>query len=90
MPLSEIRLKRALWRAHHRGTKEADMLVGGFADRWLEQLGEAEFAWFEALLEEQDVDILAWAFGKAEAPEPMRGPMLERLKALDYIRLSPR
>ena len=22
--------KRTLWRAHHRGTKEADMLVGGF------------------------------------------------------------
>ena len=25
-------LKRLAWRAHHRGTKEADMLIGGFFD----------------------------------------------------------
>ena len=57
--------KRTLWRAHHRGIKEADMLVGGFADRWLAEMDEAGQRWFEALLEEQDVDILAWAFGTA-------------------------
>jgi antitoxin CptB len=86
----DIAMKRALWRAHHRGTKEADMLVGGFADRWLAGLDAAGFAWFEALLEEQDVDILAWAFGKAEPPEALRGVHMERLMQLDYIRLVPR
>jgi antitoxin CptB len=88
--ISEVQMKRALWRAHHRGTKEADMLVGGFADRWLAGMDAADFAWFEMLLEEQDVDILAWAFGKAAAPARLQGPMMERLTALDYIRLAPR
>lgn len=90
MPLPEPALKRALWRAHHRGTKEADMLVGGFADRWLAEMTADEFRWFEALLDAQDVDILAWAFGKAEPPPELAGPMVERLRALDYIRLAPR
>jgi len=88
--ISEVQMKRALWRAHHRGTKEADMLVGGFAERWLATMDDAEFAWFEALLEEQDVDIMAWAFGKADVPEALQGVMMERLMSLDYIRLVPR
>jgi antitoxin CptB len=83
---ADLRRKRALWRAHHRGTKEADLVVGGFADTWLHALDDAGFAWFEALLEEQDVDILAWAFGTATPPPAFDGPLMERLKALDYIR----
>lgn len=90
MAISEVRRKRAHWRAHHRGTKEADMLVGGFADRWLTELDEPGFTWFEALLEEQDVDIMAWAFGKAEPPEPLKGALMERLMRLDYVRLVSR
>ena len=31
-------------------------------------------AWFEALLEEQDVDIMAWAMGTAPVPERLAGP----------------
>lgn len=83
----EFRLKRAWWRATHRGTKEADMLVGGFAARYLGTMSASELAWFEALLEEQDVDILAWAFGTAEPPAELAGPMLERLQARDYVEL---
>lgn len=64
------------------------MLVGGFADRWLEVLDEPGLAWFEALLAEQDVDILAWAFGTADVPPAFHGPMLDRLRALDYIVLD--
>jgi antitoxin CptB len=37
------------------------------------------------MLEEQDVDILAWASGTAEAPERYQGPMLDALRKLDYI-----
>ncbi|QMW21699.1 succinate dehydrogenase assembly factor 2 [Sandaracinobacteroides saxicola] len=87
---ADLALKRTLWRAHHRGTKEADMLVGGFADRYLPTMTAEERAWFDALLEEQDVDIMAWAFAKAPAPPAFHGPMLDRLMALDYIRLVPR
>lgn len=88
--IDELALKRAKWRADHRGTKEADMLVGGFATRYLEGMTADEFLWFDRLLHEQDVDILAWAFGQSDAPDGFQGPMLERLRALDYIDLPRR
>ncbi|WP_448580221.1 FAD assembly factor SdhE [Thermaurantiacus sp.] len=77
--------KRAHWRAHHRGTKEADLLLGGFADRYLAAMSDKELAWFEALLAEQDVDILAWAFGTARPPQSLDGALMAKLRALDFI-----
>ena len=81
-------LKRLAWRAHHRGTKEADLLVGGFFDAHHESWGPNDCAIFEAMLDEQDVDIMAWAHGTAEVPERFDGPMIEALKRLDYIRIA--
>jgi len=80
------RLKRLRFRAWHRGTREADMLVGGYFDCWHERWSAPETDWFEAFLEEQDVDILAWAIGTADVPARWQGPMMKRLQELDYIR----
>lgn len=88
--ISDEELRRARWRAEHRGTKEADMLIGGFARQYLGQMTREELTWFEALMEEQDVDIMAWAFGRGSPPEHLQGPMIEKLMKLDYIRLVPR
>jgi len=85
---SEAELKRLHWRAHHRGTREADMLVGGFFDAHHPSWSAAERAQFERMLDEQDVDIMAWAHGTAEPPERFAGPMTEALKKLDYIRVQ--
>jgi len=85
---SEAELKRLHWRAHHRGTREADMLVGGFFDAHCASWSVDERALFTAMLEEQDVDIMAWAHGTAEAPERFAGPMIDALKKLDYIRIA--
>jgi antitoxin CptB len=85
---SDLDLRRLAWRAHHRGTKEADLLIGGFFDAHHDSWGAEDRARFEAILEEQDVDIMAWAHGTAEAPERFAGPMIEALKKLDYIRIA--
>ena len=84
----DAELKRLRWRAHHRGTYEADLLVGGFFDAHHKSWGDADRALFARMLEEQDVDIMAWASGTAEAPERYQGPMLQALKKLDYIPMS--
>ncbi len=72
--LSDADLKRLHWRAHHRGTKEADLLVGGFFDAHHLAWGSHERALFETMLEEQDVDIMAWAHGTAEPRSASKGP----------------
>jgi antitoxin CptB len=85
---SDLDLKRLHWRAHHRGTKEADLLIGGFFDNRHATWDADERALFEAMLEEQDVDIMAWAHGTAEVPDRFEGPMIDALKQLDYIRIA--
>ena len=81
-----VRLKRLRFRAWHRGTKEADLLIGGFFDRHGERWEEEELLRFEALLEEQDVDIMAWAIGTAPPPPRFDGEMMRRMKQLNYIK----
>ena len=77
------------FRAHHRGTREADAMVGGFFDHYSGDWGADEYAWFERLLEEQDVDIIAWALGTQEVDAAFDGPMMTLLKQLDFIALPP-
>ena len=78
-------LKRLAWRAHHRGTREADLLVGGFFDAHHQGWDRRERALFDELLNEQDADILAWAHGTVAPPARFAGPMMEALQRLDYI-----
>jgi antitoxin CptB len=84
---SDPDLKRLAWRAHHRGTREADMLIGGFFDAHHARWSNEERALFEAMLDEQDVDIMAWAHGTRLPPDRFAGPMTDALKKLDYIRV---
>ena len=85
---SDPDLKRLHWRAHHRGTKEADLMIGGFFDAQHASRSAEERVLFEAMLEEQDVDIMAWAHGTANPPERFAGPMIAALQKLDYIRIE--
>lgn len=84
----ETRLKRLRFRAWHRGTKEADLLIGGFFDAHGAGWDEAEILLFETMLEEQDVDIMAWAMGTAEVPARYQGTIMTALKTLSYVPIS--
>lgn len=87
-PALASRLARAKFRAWHRGTREADYMIGGFYDRYHAGWGEAELAWFETLLDEDDVDVMAWAFGVQEAPSHLGGPQLDAMMRLDYVDIA--
>ena len=84
----DIRLKRLHFRSHHRGTKEADLLIGGFFDSAHARWDDAEIALFEELIEEQDVDIMAWAIGMEPAPGRYAGSIVEALKQLNYVPIA--
>ena len=79
------RLARARFRAWHRGTREADYTIGGFYDRYHAGWDESDLEWFEALLEEDDVDILGWAMGAIPPPPKYDGPLMDALKKLDFV-----
>jgi antitoxin CptB len=86
--LTEPDLKRLAWRAHHRGTKEADLMIGGFFDAHYRGWGAEDCGLFSEMLHEQDVDIMSWALGTAPPPERFAGPMIDALRKLDYIRIA--
>lgn len=86
----ETRMKRIAYRAWHRGTREADMMIGGFFDHYGAGLDEPALILFERLLEEQDVDIMAWAMGTQPVPSEFQGEMMEIMRRLDYVELPGR
>lgn len=83
--LDPARLRRMQFRAWHRGTREADYMIGGYFDRYSAGWSEAEAAWFEALLEEDDVEIMAWALQTAPVPDRFAGAQMDLMRKLDYV-----
>lgn len=75
-----LRLKRLRFRAWHRGTRELDFVMGGFADRHLAELDGAGLDGFEALLEVADTDLYAWIAELAPVPAPFDTPLLALIK----------
>jgi antitoxin CptB len=81
-------LKALRYRAWHRGTREADMMIGGFFDAHHASWDGATRERFAALLDETDVDIMAWAIGTQAVPERFAGPMMQAMQRLDYLKVA--
>jgi antitoxin CptB len=81
------RLRRLKFRAWHRGTREADYMIGCFFDRYHATWTEAEIDLFERMVEEEDVDIMGWALGTLSIPAEYAGPMTDALVRLDYVEI---
>ena len=62
----ELRRRRCLFRAQHRGTKEMDWLLGGYAQARVPQTSEVELAFWENLVLLPDPQLYDWIMG-AEA-----------------------
>jgi len=73
----DIRRKRLAMRAGHRGIKEMDLILGGWAARHLDGADDAMLDLFERVLAEADHDLYQWVSGQAEPPEPYRAFMAE-------------
>lgn len=64
----EIRRKRVLYRAQHRGTQEMDILIGGYVADHLQSLDAAMLDRLEILLDEEETDLQAWIMGQRDIP----------------------
>jgi antitoxin CptB len=63
------RRKQLLFRSHHCGMKENDILLGRFADRYIHELNDQQLDDFEILMQQNDIDIMNWVIGKTAVPE---------------------
>jgi len=74
------RRRRILFRAWHRGMKEMDLILGGFAEAELAGLSDAELDDFEALLEAMDRDLFGWVTGEFEIPRSFDTELFRRIR----------
>ena len=75
------RRRKLLFRSWHRGIREMDLILGGFADRAIAALTDAELNQYEHLLELQDADLLSWFTGASPVPAAFDTPLLKKIMA---------
>jgi len=78
------RLKRLHMRSMRRGTKEMDLVLGGYARDQLAGMDAAGLDLYEALLAENDHDLYQWVSGQGTAPQAYQaliGDIVAHIKA---------
>ena len=71
--------KRLTFRAWHRGTREMDLLIGSFAEKYINSFEAEDLAIFEEVLINNDPDVYDWIIGRQKAPEELKSRVLDLL-----------
>lgn len=83
-PDVEIRRKRLLFRSWHRGTREADLILGSFAEAYLGAFDDRKLDDYEALLACPDAELFDWIIGRAAPPPEHDGEVTRLLLSFQY------
>lgn len=75
-----IRRRRLRHRCRYRGFLEADLLLGRFAEAWIDRLEAPLLERLEALLAEPDTDIWDWVTGRRPVPARHEGELMAILR----------
>ena len=78
----DTRKKRLKFRCWHRGSREADLLLGTFVDRYLENMGFADVIKLENIVDCDDQVIWDWLTGVAEVPKGISQTMIHNLQSV--------
>lgn len=76
----EVRRKRLLYRAEHRGTQEMDILIGGYVADHLETLDIETIERLEALLGHEETDLQAWLLEQRPTPGDVDSELIARIR----------
>lgn len=75
----DIRRRKARFRSWHRGMREADLIMGGFADDRIGTLTGWEMDQYEALLDVPDADLIRWVTGELPVPSSYDTPLFRAI-----------
>lgn len=78
----DVRIKRLKYRAWHRGFKEADLVLGPYADAHAADMGEKTLTEFEFLLTAPDQDLYDWIMARTPPDPEYDGPVLRAIMAV--------
>jgi antitoxin CptB len=80
----DARRRKLLFRSWHRGTREADLIMGRFADAHIGVLSDGELDQYEHLLDALETELLAWLTGVSAVPAEHDTAMLRRLRDFHF------
>jgi antitoxin CptB len=82
--MEDTRLKKLKYRASHRGFREADIILGGFADSHLALLSPAQLDEFERLIDQEDQYLHAWIIGRSPTPAEFEGEVMDMIRTFRF------
>jgi antitoxin CptB len=77
----DVRRRKLLFRAWRRGVREMDLIVGRFADVYIDQFDEPALDDFERLIEAPNADLYAWVVGADVIPVNYDTGVLRQLRS---------
>jgi antitoxin CptB len=77
----DIRRRRLIFRATHRGSHENDLLLGGYVLRHIEDMTASEMDALEEVMELPDADLADWLTGRRPIPPAVDSPLLRAIRA---------
>lgn len=80
----DMRRRRALWRAGHRGMRELDLVLGAYARQHVGAMESAALTHFESILDVPDPELFDWIMGKAPVPAQYQGPIIDAIRQLRF------
>jgi antitoxin CptB len=78
------RRRRILYQAWHRGIREMDLILGQFAERFIEDLSDAELDEFERLIVLPDQEVLGWITGEFAVTQEYDTSLFRRLREFHW------
>ncbi len=76
----DVRRRRLLFRATHRGTAENDLMIGGFVRAHVTGLTDADLDALELVMAMPDTDLADWLTGRMPIPAEKDTTMLRRMR----------
>ena len=74
------RRRRLLYQSWHRGIREMDLILGRFAETFIETFSETELSEFEQLSAVPDQELLGWVTGEFAVAQAHDTPLFRRLR----------
>lgn len=71
--------KKLLYQSNHRGCKEIDYILGGFAREHIKNMSEKDLQEFALILTQNDLDIYDWITKKSTPPYHLRSNVMSLL-----------
>ena len=77
---------KIIYRASYRGSKEMDILLGSFVEKYIKLFNEGELQMLEAILELDDNDIYRYALDKVTIPKDIDNRVMQLLKDFTMLK----